>query len=71
MHKNHTVSGYYLTPMLRRRDLCAPALASIAADVVEKRLRVLIGAEAPLAEGSRLHREMEARGTTGKLVLVP
>lgn len=69
MHKNHTVTGYYLTPLLRRRDLCAPALAALAEDVVAGRVKVLVGALAPLADAARLHREMEARGTTGKLVL--
>jgi NADPH2:quinone reductase len=71
MGKNQTVTGYYLTPVLARRDLCAPPLAEIARDVVAKKLRVIVGARYPLADAIEAHRAMESRGTQGKIVLVP
>jgi NADPH2:quinone reductase len=71
MGKNHTVSGYYLTPLLRRRGLCAPALEAVARDVVDGRVRVVISREAKLAEAAAMHQEVESRRTTGKIVLVP
>ncbi len=71
MGKNHTVVGYYLTALLARRELCAPPLARLAADVAEKRISVIIGREAKLEEAASVHAELEGRGTTGKLVLVP
>ncbi len=70
MTKNHAVIGYYLTPLLRRRELCAPPLASLSAAVVSGALRVHIGRTAPLAEAADLHQDLEARRTSGKLVLL-
>ena len=71
MAKNLTVTGYYLTPLVRRRDLCAPPLAAMAADVAAKRLRVIIGARYPLGDAAEAHRALEERRTTGKIILVP
>ncbi|MCC6998361.1 MAG: zinc-binding dehydrogenase [Deltaproteobacteria bacterium] len=71
MPKNQSVIGYYLTPLTRRRELCAPALAEVAAHVVAGRVRVVIGARLPLRDAAEAHRRMESRGSTGKLVLEP
>lgn len=71
MSKNHTVTGYFLTPLLARRDLCAPPLARMADDVVAGRLRVVVGMTLPLARAAEAHRALEERRTTGKIVLVP
>lgn len=71
MLKNQSILGYYLTPILRQRELCAPVLEELAQDVVTGRLKVLIGKRYPLAEAVEAHRAMERRDTVGKLVLVP
>jgi NADPH2:quinone reductase len=71
MGKNHAVIGYYLTPLLRRRELCAPALDDLAKRVARGEIRVVIGLEAKLDEAAEVHRTMEGRATTGKVVLVP
>jgi NADPH2:quinone reductase len=71
MGKNHTVTGYYLTPILKYRELCAPPLEALARDVASGALRVVVGRRASLEEAADVHREMEARATVGKLVLVP
>ncbi|MFO0559376.1 MAG: zinc-binding dehydrogenase [Polyangiales bacterium] len=69
MHKNLTIAGYYLTPMLDRAELCRPALDEVARWVVEGRVRVGVERFA-LKDAAEAHRRMESRATTGKLVLV-
>jgi NADPH2:quinone reductase len=71
MPKNATVVGYYLTAVLRQRELCAPALAELADLVVAGNLRVLRGATLPLARAADAHRMLEGRSSTGKIVLRP
>jgi NADPH2:quinone reductase len=70
MHKNLTVAGYYLTPLLERPELCRPALSEVARLVVEGRVRVAIERFA-LKDAAEAHRRMESRGSVGKLVLIP
>jgi NADPH2:quinone reductase len=71
MAKNQSIIGYYLTPLLRHRELCAPPLAEIAEQTAEGKLKVIIGARFPLAEAAAAHTAMEARHTIGKIVLLP
>ncbi len=71
MTKNASVTGYYMTSLLKNRDLCAPALDDLARRVVRGEIRVIIGREAPLRDAADVHRAMEARSTVGKIVLVP
>ena len=70
MHKNLTVAGYYLTPLLERPDRCRPALESVARLVVDGTVRIAVE-QHPLAQAAEAHRRMEARETVGKLVLIP
>ncbi|MER9443863.1 zinc-binding dehydrogenase [Mesorhizobium sp. M0340] len=39
--------------------------------IIEGRLRVRIGGEYGLADAATAHGDMESRGTTGKLLLIP
>jgi NADPH2:quinone reductase len=71
MNKNHTVTGYYMTPLLQQRELCAPALDDLAHRVVSADVQVVVGGVAPLASAAEVHRDMEARKTQGKMILVP
>jgi NADPH2:quinone reductase len=71
MAKNQAVIGYYLTPLLKRRDLCAPPIAELASLAAAGVLKVVVGAKLPLADAAEAHRRMEARQTTGKVVLLP
>jgi NADPH2:quinone reductase len=71
MAKNQSVVGYYLTPILQQRELCAPAFEECAQMAARGELRVVIGKRYPLAEAVEAHRAMEGRGTTGKVVLEP
>lgn len=71
MAKNHAVIGYYMTPLLARRDLCAPALDELAHRVVSADVQLVIGGATPLADAADVHRAMESRSTRGKMILVP
>lgn len=59
-------SDHVSTPE-RLRAACAQLFEWIAAGT----LKVRIGGEYPLADAARAHADMEARGTTGKLLLIP
>ncbi len=69
MGKNASVIGYYLTAVLRKRDLCAPAIAELCDHVVARRLRILRGATLPLARAAEAHALLEGRSSTGKIIL--
>lgn len=61
-----TVGHYVAT----REELLARA-GDVLGQVRSGALRVRIGARHPLAEARRAHQELEARATTGKVLLVP
>jgi NADPH2:quinone reductase len=61
-----TLATYTRTPELLR-DRAAKLVALIGSG----ELRVRIGARYPLAEARRAHEDLEARRTTGKLLLLP
>ncbi|HXE58427.1 MAG TPA: quinone oxidoreductase [Gemmatimonadales bacterium] len=61
-----TVGHYVAT----REELLARA-GDVLGQVRSGALRVRIGARHPLVEARRAHRELEARATTGKVLLVP
>jgi NADPH2:quinone reductase len=60
-----TLNTYVRTPALLRER--AAALFELVAG---GKLRVRIGARYPLTEARRAHEDLEARGTTGKLLLL-
>ena len=70
MAKNASIAGYYLTPLTKRPELCAPAVATLARHLVEKRVRLLRGATLPLERASEAHAMIESRKSVGKIVLV-
>ncbi len=70
MHKNLSVIGYYMTPLIERRDLCAPPLAEMADAATKGELRVIIGKTYPLEDAAIAHQDLAGRASTGKLVLV-
>jgi NADPH2:quinone reductase len=61
-----TLATYTRTP-----ELLAARAADVFALVASGDLKVAIGARYPLAEARRAHEDLEARRTTGKLLLVP
>jgi len=71
MGKNLTVSGYYLTGVIDRRERCAATMAELCAAVVASQVRVVRGATLPLAQAAEAHRLLEGPTSVGKIVLVP
>lgn len=69
MSKNATIVGYYLTPLLARRELCEGPLDELTRGAAEGKLRVIVGARYPLADGKRAFEALESRETTGKVIL--
>jgi NADPH:quinone reductase len=68
--KNQSVTGFALAPLLTPENLKS-GLAELFDLVVSGQLRVEIGGTFPLARATEAHRALEARRTTGKLVLLP
>ncbi len=56
---------------IRTRDELLRRAHDLFAALLAGKLRVRIGARYPLAEAAQAHRDLEARATTGKLILVP
>ncbi|MBN8228818.1 quinone oxidoreductase [Corallococcus macrosporus] len=67
--KSLTVSAYWLhtptPPEVQRR-----AREALLAEVVAKRLRIVVGLTLPLSRAEEAHRQLEGRNTVGKVVLV-
>lgn len=66
--KSLKVSAYWLRtrtpPEVQRR-----AREALLAEVTAKRLRVVVGLALPLSQAEEAHRQLEGRGTVGKVVL--
>jgi NADPH2:quinone reductase len=71
MHGSKAVIGFWLVHALRRPELVGPPLQKLFAHVAAGSLRVVEGATYPLSEARRAHEDMQARRTTGKLLLDP
>ena len=56
---------------LGRRDLIRSTLEEFIGYVLDERLELQVGAVFPRARASEAHRLLEARKTTGKVVLQP
>ena len=67
--KSLTVSAYWLhtptPPEVQRK-----AREALLAEVVAKRLRIVVGLTLPLSRAEEAHRQLEGRSTVGKVVLV-
>lgn len=60
-----------LGDFMRTRDESAARAAEVFGAVLAGTLDVRVGQTYPLADASRAHRDLEARATTGKSILVP
>ena len=63
--------GFWLVHMMQRPDLMTAAMEELFAAVQGGGLEVVVGGEYPLEEARRAHEDLRARGTVGKLVLIP
>ena len=69
---SRSVIGYWLVDcMSDPQRLVAEPLAELFALVADGRLEPIVGGTYPLADAARAHLDLEARRTTGKLVLDP
>jgi len=68
--KNQSLTGFAFQPLLTPAGL-KTGLAELSDLVVQGELRATIGGRFPLEDASAAHRAMEARQTTGKLILNP
>lgn len=70
MRRNQSVVGFYLGQLMTQPEQLRPAMEEIAGWLAAEKLRLMIGHVFPLAEAARAHRQLEARETTGKIVLL-
>jgi len=71
MARSQGVLGFWLVHLMQRPALMTAAMDDLFAAVLAGELEVVEGGEYPLAEAARAHEDLRARGTVGKLVLVP
>jgi NADPH2:quinone reductase len=71
MRRSAAVVGFWLMHCLAFPDMVGPALVDLLARTERGELRVVVGATYPLAEAAQAHVDLEARRTTGKLLLDP
>jgi NADPH2:quinone reductase len=71
LHGSKAVIGFWLVHVLARRDLAVPLVGELLEALATGALRVTIGGVYPLSEAARAHEALEARTSTGKLLLDP
>jgi NADPH2:quinone reductase len=71
MRRSHAVVGFWLFHCLGRPGMFAEPLAELFAMAARGELRVVEGEAYGLSEARRAHEDLEARRTSGKLVLDP
>ena len=71
MRRSHAVVGFWLMHCMRVPEMVGPPLAELGQLVASGDLRVVEGAEYGLSEVRKLHEDLAARRTSGKLVIDP
>jgi NADPH:quinone reductase len=71
MRRSHAVVGFWLMHCLREPDMVAGPLRELGQLVASGDLRVVEGETYGISEVRRLHEDLAARRTTGKLVIDP
>jgi NADPH:quinone reductase len=71
MHGSKAVVGFWLVHALRHPELVGPPLQELLGRVMDGSLRVVEGTTYPLSEARRAHEDLQARRTSGKLLLDP
>ena len=69
--RGQSVAGFYLGQFLQDRPLIEQTLDEFAGFVARGRLKADIGAALPLAQAAEVHRRLESRQTSAKIILVP
>jgi NADPH2:quinone reductase len=71
MRRSQTVAGFWLMHCLGRRDMMEEPLRDLFERAARGDLRAVVGETYPLSEVARAHEDMQARRTSGKLLLDP
>jgi NADPH:quinone reductase len=71
MRRSAAVVGFWLMHCVGRPEMVAEPLADLFARAARGELRAVVGETYPLADAARAHTDMQARRTTGKLLLDP
>lgn len=71
MARNQSVIGFFLPQIMRKPELLQPSLVELLTYLGEGKLKLTIGGVFPLEEAADVHRLLQSRKTTGKLLLEP
>jgi len=71
MRKSRSVVGFWLMHLLARPEMLTGPLADLLDRAARGEFRVVVGGIYPMSEVRRAHEELQARRTTGKLLLDP
>jgi len=71
MRRSAAVVGFWLMHLVGRPEMVAGPLGDLFARAARGELRAVVGATYPLADAAQAHTDMQARRTTGKLLLDP
>jgi NADPH:quinone reductase len=71
MRRSASVVGFWLMHCMSRPDMLREPLADLFGRAARGELRPIVGGTYPLSEAARAHEDMQARRTTGKLLLDP
>ena len=71
MRKSQAVVGFWLAHCLGRPEMVGEPLQDLFERVARGELRAVVGETYPLSEARRAHEDMQARRTSGKLLLDP
>lgn len=71
MARNQSVIGFFLPQIMRKPELLQPSLVELLSYLGEGKLKLTIGGVFPLDEAANVHRLLQSRKTTGKLILEP
>jgi NADPH2:quinone reductase len=71
MRRSAAVVGFWLMHLVGRPETVAEPLADLFGRAARGELRAIVGGTYPLGEAALAHTDMEARRTTGKLLLDP
>ncbi|MEC1525283.1 NADPH:quinone oxidoreductase family protein [Neobacillus niacini] len=71
MARNQSVIGFFLPQIMRKPELLQPSLIELLTYLGEGALNLTIGGVFPLEDAADVHRLLQSRKTTGKLILEP
>ncbi|TDK58776.1 quinone oxidoreductase [Bacillus salipaludis] len=71
MARNQSVIGFFLPQIMRKPELLQPSLMELLTYLGDGKLKLTIGGVYPLREAASVHRLLQSRKTSGKLILEP